>query len=732
MTGLRFISALALCPLALSCTALAQQQLEWTIDALTDKGWTEYDASTHTAKGANGVRFQSGPAAGTADSVTMNVETGEVVADGSVRVQRDDQIWTGEHITYNFKTHEMDAHEFRTGKPPLFASGEGLHADVTNQVYVATNAFLTTDDIAEPAIRIRAKYIRIIPGVKIEARHALLYLGDVPVFYFPYYTRALGPRVNNFDFVPGYRTSFGPFLLGRYNFFLNPEFDGAVHLDYREKRGVGTGPDLNYHFGRWGEGTIKYYYLHDDDPNATLTNAISDNRHRVWFSYQANPLTNLYVKSVVRYEGDPGVVREFFEGEYRQNPQPNTFVEVNKFWQNFSLDAYVQPRVNDFLETVERLPDVRLTGFRQQLGASPLFYESESSAGYYRRLFPETNGPPLGFDYSAGRADTYHQLLLPQTFFGWLNLTPRVGGRLTYYSQSEGPGGTNDSHTRGVFNTGAELSFKASRVWPALESRFFDLDGLRHIVEPSLNYVYVPAPNYHPSQLPQFDYELQSLRLLPIEFPDYNAIDSIDSQNVLRLGLRNKLQTKRQGEVSNLASWDLYTDWRLRLRQDQTTFADLYSDLVLKPRSWLTLESLTRYDIEQSEFRLAFHTLTLQPNDTWSWSLGHYYLESDPRPPPVGLGEGNNLITSTIFFRVNENWGLRASHHFEAREGRMQEQDYSIYRDLRSWTAALTLRLRDNRSGPDDFSVAFTFSLKAFPRFGLGADTLKPYSLLGI
>src|SRR5207249_4397780 len=113
-------------------------------------------------------------------------------------------------------------------------------------------------------------------------------------------------------------------------------------------------------------------------------------------SYQATPFTNLSVKSVAHYQSDFAVVRDFFEREYAQNSQPNSFLEVNRFWQNFSLDTYVQPRFNEFLETVERLPDVKLTGYRQQLGDTPVYYESESSAGYYRRLFAETNGPPTG------------------------------------------------------------------------------------------------------------------------------------------------------------------------------------------------------------------------------------------------------------------------------------------------------------------------------------------------
>ena len=266
----------------------------------------------------------------------------------------------------------MEAEQFRTGKTPVFMEGEGLHGEITNQVYTATNAVITTDDVSEPAIKVRAKYIKIIPGEKVVAHSATLYVGGVPVFYFPYYSRNLGPRANNFNFVPGYRSSFGPFLLSSYHFFLDEELDGTAHVDYRERRGVGLGRTLNYHLGRWGDGTFKYYYLHDQDPGAGGGDPkIDPNRQRVDFSYQANPATNLNVKAVVRYQGDTNIVREFFEGEYRQDPQPSSFFEVNRFWQNFSVDTYVQPRVNNFLETEERLPDVRLNGQRQQLWESP-------------------------------------------------------------------------------------------------------------------------------------------------------------------------------------------------------------------------------------------------------------------------------------------------------------------------------------------------------------------------
>jgi len=724
-------------PLAVMLVSVqAQQQPPISVEPRGPDSQIEFSGKSRNITGTNGLIVKYEGVVMTADSASVNSDTGETEADGNVRLQRDNQTWTGAHLAYNFRTRQMAADHFRTGHAPVFAGGSDLQGVLPRQAhgatnaYTATNAFVTTDDIADPAFKIRARQMTIVPGQRLEARNAVLYLGGVPCFYFPFYTRNLSARANNFNFTPGYRSSFGPYLRSTYTWYWDEELDGEIHADYREKRGVGAGPDLNLHLGRWGEAKIRYYYLDDGKPGTNIYGVnLPENRQRFFFTYQSTPFTNLNIKSVVRYQSDSDIVKNFYEGEYRRDPQPETFFEVNKFWQNFSLDALAQPRVNNFFETVERLPDVRLNGFRQQLGSTPLFYETESSAGYYRRVFAVTNGPTLPA-FEAARADTYHQITLPQTYFGWLNVTPRVGGRFTYYGEAGGPGATTEEAYRKVFNTGAEVSFKASRTWAGVENQFLDLDGVRHIVVPSLNYVYVPTPNDRPTQLPQFDSELPSLRLLPLEFPEYNSIDSIDSENVLRFGLQNKLQTKRAGQIEDFLDWEVLTDWRLRPRTNQSSFADVYSDLTFKPRSWLTLQSQTRFDPNIGRWRMLLHTLTFEPNNVWSWTVGHFFLKDNFSGTPTALGQGNNVITSSMFYRMNENWGFRATHHFDARNGRMQEQTYTAYRDLRSWTAAFSVGLRDNGTGGRDFTAAFTFSIKAMPHFGLGSDTVRPYSLL--
>ncbi len=699
----------------------------------------EFHFKTGEAIGTNGVTITKGDFFLSADKVVANEKTGQVTAEGHVSIKNHGQAWTGDRVGYNFKTQELSAFDLKTSHGALLVSTISLNGNTSNQLYEAKNGYITTDDISEPAYRIKAKRLVVVPGKYIEAHEAVAYVGDVPVFYYPYYRRKLGRHLNNWVFEPGYRSIYGPYLQTTYNWYGSEQIDGALHLDLRQRRGVAGGPDFHYHLGqKYGEGDLGYYYAHDDRPGTDLSNIPNpENRQRLKFSHEATIATNLTLKGMVNYQSDPTVVRDFFEGEYRQNIQPSTFAEVNKTWQNFSLDVLAQPRVNDFWETVERLPDVRLTGLRQQIFETPLFYDSESSAGYFQRRFSSTNTPsPLMQDFRAARADTFHQITLPQTYFGWLNVTPRVGGRFTYYSAASGPGGFTAEHNRGVFNTGAEVSFKASRIWAGAQNKALDVDGLRHIIEPSINYVFVPRPSIQPPQLPQFDYEVPSLRLLPIEFTDYNAVDSIDTFNVFRLGLHNKLQTKRENGVENLVNWALFTDWRLDRRFDygaktnQSTFSDVYSQLDLRPRSWMSLSSELRYGPREHHFREANHRLTILPNDIWTLTLGHRYLHDDPA---FGLGPtGHNLIYDSFYVRMNENWGARMSHYFEARDGTMEEQFYTLYRDLRSWTAALTFRVRSNHnSEPDDFTIGLTFSLKAFPKGKVGSDTDKPWLLLG-
>jgi lipopolysaccharide assembly outer membrane protein LptD (OstA) len=721
----------------------------WEVQALSQilpgniEGKLDYDPATGRAFGTNGIFVKYGDTVLTADSASLDSKSGDVEADGHVRVESGEQLWLGEHIHYNFKTRQMQTEEFRAGKWPVLAGGTGLAGNSSNRLYTAEAAYVTTDDNADPAFRVRASRVRIVPGRYVQMWNAILYAGDVPIFYFPFYQRNLGPRANNFTFSPGYRGRYGAFLLNTYNWFLGDTADGKLHVDYRSRRGFGAGPDMNLHLGQWGEMGFKYYYLNDQKASSS-TNAfpqfghIPQDRQRFQFTWLATPATNLDLKALINYQTDPLLALDFFENDYAYNPQPYSFIEANKYWRNWSLDALAQPRINDFFNQVERLPDVRLTGFRQQILDTPVYYDSQSSFGYYRQFLStaayNTNGLYSQFNgiltNSAARADTYHQISLPWTFFNWLNVTPRVGGRVTYYSQmNDFTGSSENDRYRGELNTGIDTSFKASQLWAGATNSTLDVDGLRHVIEPSISYVYVPNPGANPAQLPQFDADQPSLMILPLALSDYNNIDSVTSQNVVRFGLRNTLQTRRDGELDDLLSCNLMLDWRLDPMLGQNHLNDLYTAIAFKPRSWLIAESQTRYDLENGRLNLSFQQLTFAPNDRWSWGIGYWYLRGGTWGNSAWTQ--NDFITSTAFLRLSDNWGARMTHNYNVVTGRLQEQFYTLYRDLRSLTAALTFRVTDDVGVQPDYTIAIVLSLKASPATGLGEDAVNRTRLVG-
>ena len=125
MTRLPAILALGFCLLALPRALWAQQE-EYEIKPLGETGYVECNFDTHSFLSTNPVVVRYAGAVLTADQASGNYETGDIRADGHVHIQRDEQVWVSEHIHCNFKTGPIEALQFRTGHPPVFAEGQGL------------------------------------------------------------------------------------------------------------------------------------------------------------------------------------------------------------------------------------------------------------------------------------------------------------------------------------------------------------------------------------------------------------------------------------------------------------------------------------------------------------------------------------------------------------------------------------------------------------------------------
>lgn len=315
------------------------------------------------------------------------------------------------------------------------------------------------------------------------------------------------------------------------------------------------------------------------------------------------------------------------------------------------------------------------------------------------------------------RAHSYHEFLYPVSFGqdNWLNFVPRVGGGLTYYSNVSGGRDEVGTQTKPIFHTGFDLAAKFSKSWDDVQNRTLGIDGLRHIVQPYLNYSYLYADET--DGIPQIDRLTPSTRPRPIDVPLFTATDALSTWNVARVGVRNLIQTKRDDQTYNYAGINTYADIFLDDPEFDRTISNLYNDLFWNPLPWLSMSIGSQLPIGDSDYNFTEvnTNITWMPSTHFSWTVGHQLLSDNP------IFRDSSLIYSRIFARINDNWGFSMNHVYEMDDSVLEYQSYSIHRDLASWTMAVGGLIRDNR-GANEYGLVVSLTLKDFPQVSLPLD----------
>jgi LPS-assembly protein len=315
---------------------------------------------------------------------------------------------------------------------------------------------------------------------------------------------------------------------------------------------------------------------------------------------------------------------------------------------------------------------------------------------------------------------------------------PRAGLRGTYYSQTRDLGTTifgpssnplvpdfllpdptlakpiifGGDTFRTVFDTGAEASFKISRTWENVQSRAVGLDGLLHVIQPFTNFSYVSENGPNPASLLQFDRFEPSTQLRPIDFPQFTSIDSIDEWTIWRVGVRNRLETRRDDQTVTWLEVETFLDVNFDDPYDRTPYSNLFNNIRFTPLPWVALTVNSQIPAFDKGFTEVNTTIAVQPIANLQLHVAHRYLNNNP-----------SFLDSSLFvvggyYRLDENWGMGAQEAYEGITGILEEQRYSVYRDLTNWVASFGAVIRDN-AGVKEYGVLLTFTLKAFPKFGL-------------
>lgn len=701
-------------PASVEGSAVARGEGADSVDVQADE--LEYEANEKLMTARGHVVVKRGSDILKADYITVRTDTQDAHAVGNVVFDRAGNVWKGDEMSYNFKNRTGDFGQFKASIAPFYIRADDSQR-ASRDEFVLHNATITTCEGDRPDVYIKAREARVIQQNTIVARGVVFYVGAVPVFYVPKWTRSIQGDKTDIDFVPGYGSRVGAFLLTAYNYRMECGVKASTHLDYRTKRGVGVGQDFS-----WGDpdlsyrGEVKTYYANDRSPmerrseseQENLEGLVDSERYRVRLSDVHDLSDRDYAVSELNYLSDPAVLEDFFDDEFRYNVQPENRFSLAHRADHFTAGLEINKRLNDFYDNVDRLPEATLDVPRLKLGESPLYYESRNAASFLKKEFADQSNLD---NYDAFRVDSAHTVFYPTKHFGFLNVIPRAGYRGTYYSKTyqnntvtnlvtvmdtngltvtsnEVTATTDDTGAdlRNLYTLGFETSFKSFGV---LNNDWLSRDdqGLRHVVEPYLDYTYIPEPNLTPDQLPQFD-----------------DVDTLDKRNDVLLGVRNKFQTKRKGSVHDLVDFNIWSTYYVEKPQGVSNdFSDIFFKTELRLIDWLPVDFKGSYD----QFGGKIDTFDTQVSVVWpdQTRLAIDYRYAD---------NSYDQFASELTLFPNRIWSLNAYGRYSFETDQVEEQSYFVEHKGRCVGWGVGFKEID-----DDFQVWFRFWLTAFPKSGV-------------
>jgi len=768
MTFPRFCVALALTAWFLAAQAHGQSFFDSLTSNLNIEGVeTTYDPESGLATAKGDVVVSYGDVEIRSGTASYNATTGDVVAREGVVIWKAGAIYRGENILYNVNSGELTGDAVRSSLP----METGTFFYQTEKFETATKFIerieggettFTTHDLANPNYRLRARSLTIYPEDRIVMRGVTVMAGDTPVFYLPYLSQPLTEEVG-YRVTPGYQSRWGAFLLNQYGVLHGDHTLAKYRLDLRSARGVGVGADflsLRHRENSDNFGTLKLYYLNDSDPLKNRTGVprgpVGEERYRINFQhriYLPGPQKSTwYLDFDINKLSDAHFYEDFFFNDFRQTPEPENQVSLVHVDNSYVATLMARFQANDYYTVGTKLPELAIDFIRRPLWNTGLYHQGSFSAGLLKDELGDEDERFLSDDLrrvqglggdtrflraridGAGysRVHTYHELLYPKTLFGWLNLVPRLGAGFSHYGGIDGSPTGLDNETRPIFHLGLDASFKLVKSWPDFQKPEWGLDGLRHVVQPYLNFSYLDSSQ--PKNFPSIDRLSPTTRPRSIDVPLYTAVDDLRSWNIARVGMRNLLQTRRDytneargvftsasSEPTQTYSWaglNTYVDFFERDPEFDRDLSNLYNELFFRPVPWVNFWLDMQLPIlgDTGSFTELNQGITFMPTKTVQLTLGHQFVNENP------YFRDSNLVFTRLYTRVTDTWGFAMNQIFEMDDGTMEFQSYSITRDLTSWMVSLGGMVRDNRRGLNEYGLLLSLTLKDFPQVNLPLD----------
>lgn len=672
----------------------------------------DMDQDTFLASGNVLITFSGGTLK--ADRVTLKRRDNLAFAEGHVELRSDQDQLAGEKITFDLVTKNGIVNDGRMfiARNHLYITGEKIEkkGDV---VYRLENVTVTTCDGETPDWKLAGSELDLTVDGYGTLKHGRFLARDVPLLYVPYLifpaktTRQSGFLMPRFAYS---RDRNGLDVELPFYWAASDSTDATFFQRYMEKRGFKEGVEFRYYPSQESFGTFYGDVIYDRKRVVeTIGNESRDwqedrSRWSYYFNHETSSASGFSIRSDIRRVSDHWYFRDFssfnyyldhyaltgedrfqrisFRGDESLESLDST-VRLVKDWSLYNLTALVR-YTDDFSSpsndaTLQKYPEVTMTGFRQPVFGSPL--QLELTAGYDYFFRQEGQRGHLW--------EMQPTLYLPMNMGRYAQITPQAGWRQSVWQRSDSLQNGGDRYgDREVIQLGTLASTEIHRVYdvggPAVEK-------IRHGIKPEITYTFIPDPSQ--------DYA-----------PDF--LQRIPGQHGITYALTNTLLARMRGADGNVGYRELMrfkvsqTYDILEARKDVTVpgverhpFSDVELELDLSPLQYIALSSRNSFSVKSGNWTRNNYDLTLSDNRGDSVTAGYRYTRDV-------LEEINLMLRSSLTSSFDAIYLLRRNQ----RDGRTIESTYGIKYRKQCWNVEVSLSDRE-----DDRTIMVALSL-----YGIG------------
>jgi lipopolysaccharide export system protein LptA len=637
--------------------------------------------------------------------------------------------------------------------------------------YSGQNVQLTTSSFAVPMMSVHTGQVYMtqdqvpVAGsqqtssqVAFESYNDTFDAFDVPFFYFPVLSGTMDNSSfplrafqmgSNHKFGWGVQTEWGLYeTLG----LTRPKgLDASFLADYWDGRGPATGLNFNYYGYNIDSdtkgasdyiGSFKSFVIDDrgyDIFGGNRSNVTPGDVDRGMglFQHQQFLPDDIQVQLRLGWASDPTLLEEYYPGDFYSNQTYDAEAYIKRQEDTEAITLLGETDTTPFVTTSDRLADnfdveQLPSASYQRIGDSLFndnftFYSNNSidrlrfdvSNFSFNQLgfigsgvrvnpsLPRVGVPNEGYtgtiNTPTDRGDTGQEIDYPIQL-GQVKFMPFVLGRATSYSDT--PSG--DSLGRLYGAAGLRMSTDFWNVNDAAQSDLFDLNRIRHIIEPEVN-LYTSGTNLDRDHLYIYD----------------ENVDGINDISAMEIALHQRWETYRgpPGRQQSIAflTLNIYADIFTNPPKDQGIIPDKFRgiyfpsdpeasvarDAINTDATWLLTNSTailadSSYNIDHGDLATAAIGISAKRGDRLSYYFGLRYIEQ----------LNSDIATAAATYQITSKYAVQFSQSYDFGQSQDVSSSFTLSRQFESLGASITTYY-DSTSG--DSGVQFNVFAAGLP-----------------